>query len=238
MSNDGRKKMSKRVRGAGLGQSCRWGGQELTGEMKKYHDEEWGVVVEDDVHLFEMLTLEGAQSGLSWSTILSKRTAYREAYLGFHVPLVAALTDDHLEALLLPSSQIVRHRPKVLAPRHNAQLILNLPNPSFSHYIWGFLEDWNQQHFGVRDRRPLMHQQSMPTQNPLSQIMATKMKKDGFKFVGPTTMYAFMQAIGMCHDHEPQCYCFQPGIGRVEEEEDAVPVKKTKTKKEKKKKSL
>lgn len=165
-----------------------------------YHDEEWGVPVHDDRHLFEMLNLEGAQAGLSWWTILQKRPAYRLAFHDFHPEVCAALSDDELEAILLDPG-IVRNRLKVFAVRENARAFLKVQAEfgSFDAYIWRFVGG-----------KPIVNQWAAYGQCPAttaeSDAMSKDLKRRGFKFIGSTICYAFMQATGMVDDHEINCW--------------------------------
>lgn len=167
---------------------------------KEYHDTEWGVPNYDDRHLFEMLILEGAQAGLSWLTVLKKRESYREAFDGFD-PEKIAQYDDKKRAELLDNPGIVRNRLKVDAAIQNAKACLEITknHGSFSKYIWGFV-----------DGDPIVnHFESMndvPAETEISKTMSRQLKKDGFKFVGPTICYAFMQAVGMVNDHQVSCF--------------------------------
>ena len=166
----------------------------------EYHDKEWGVVSTDDRHLFEMLILEGAQAGLSWSTILKKRNSYQQAYYGFDPERVARFTKKSVERLL-GNSGIVRNRLKVEASIQNAKAYLEIQEEygSFSEFIWGFVGG-----------KPVVNQwrrlQDIPAETPESQAMSAALKKRGFKFVGPTICYAFMQSVGMVNDHEISCF--------------------------------
>ena len=165
-----------------------------------YHDHEWGRPVYDDRHLFEMLILEGAQAGLSWITILRKREAYREAFYYFDVEKVAALRERDVERLLL-NDGIIRNRLKINAAISNAKAVLALQHEgvSLSDFLWG-----------VVNHQPLLSPprafEEIPTQTAESQAMSRALKKRGFKFVGPTICYAFMQAVGMVNDHEQDCF--------------------------------
>ena len=169
----------------------------------EYHDKEWGVVSTDDRHLFEMLILEGAQAGLSWSTILKKRNSYQQAYYGFDPERVARFTKKSVERLL-GNPGIVRNRLKVEASIQNAKAYLEIQEEygSFSEFIWGFVGG-----------KPVVNQwrrlQDIPAETPESQAMSAALKKRGFKFVGPTICYAFMQSVGMVNDHEVSCFRYR-----------------------------
>ena len=177
---------------------CEWAG--ISPLYVAYHDQEWGVPVHDDHELFEMLILEGAQAGLSWSTILNKRAAYRVAFDGFDPALVAAY-DDAKVANLLANPGIVRNRAKVAAAIANAQALLVVQQEfgSFDAYIWSFV--------GGRPRYNAWTQLSaIPAETAESQAMSKDLRKRGFRFVGPTICYAFMQAVGMVNDHMTSCF--------------------------------
>ncbi len=166
----------------------------------RYHDEEWGVPVHEDRHLFEMLILEGAQAGLSWKTILKRREAYREAFHHFDAEKVAALTDAELE-VQLQNPGIVRNRLKVFGTRQNARVFLKIQRDfgSFDTYVWQFVGE-----------QPIINQwkslSDVPTSTPKSETLSNDLKKRGMTFVGPTIMYAFMQAVGMVDDHVQDCF--------------------------------
>jgi len=165
-----------------------------------YHDQEWGVPVRDDRSLFEFLILEGAQAGLSWSTILNKRDGYRRLYDGFDPELVAHYGDKK-RAELLSDPAIVRNRAKVAASIGNAQAFLEVQAEfgSFSDYVWRFV-----------DGEPIQNRwksvAEIPAKTPLAEAISKDLKKRGFKFVGPTIVYAHMQATGMVNDHVVGCF--------------------------------
>ncbi len=169
----------------------------------EYHDKEWGVVSHDDQHLFEMLILEGAQAGLSWSTILNKRITYRKAYYDFDPQRVASFTSKSVERLLADPG-IVRNRLKVEASIQNARAFLKVQQEygSFSEFAWGFVEG-----------EPVINRwrthQAIPAETAESRTMSKALKQRGFKFVGPTICYAFMQSVGMVNDHEVSCFRYQ-----------------------------
>jgi DNA-3-methyladenine glycosylase I len=177
---------------------CEWArNSDLEAE---YHDNEWGVVSTDDRHLFEMLILEGAQAGLSWSTILKKRESYQQVYYGFDPDRVARFTRKSVERLL-GDPGIVRNRLKVEASIQNARVFLEVQEEygSFSEFIWSFVGG-----------EPVVNRwrrlQDIPAETSASQAMSKALKKRGFKFVGPTICYAFMQSVGMVNDHEVSCF--------------------------------
>ena len=167
---------------------------------REYHDREWGVPNYDDRHLFEMLILEGAQAGLSWLTVLKKRESYREAFDDFD-PVKIASYGDKKKAELLANPGIIRNRLKVEAAIANAQALLRITESgrSFSDYIWSFVDGEPViNHFKVMA--------DVPAETEISRRMSKQLKKDGFKFVGPTICYAFMQATGMVNDHLTSCF--------------------------------
>jgi DNA-3-methyladenine glycosylase I len=165
-----------------------------------YHDEEWGVPVFDDRVLFEFLILEGAQAGLSWSTILNKREGYRRLYDGFDVEKVARY-DDEKVADLLSDSAIVRNRAKVAASIRNARAFLDVQAEfgSFADYIWRFTD-------GSPIRNAWRTLEEIPAATPLAETISKDLKGRGFSFVGPTIVYAHMQATGMVNDHLVGCF--------------------------------
>ena len=177
---------------------CEWaaGGDEL---MLAHHDEEWGVPSHDDRHLFELLTLEGAQAGLSWSTILRKREGYRRAFADFDPRVVAAFTSKDVERLLADPG-IVRNRLKVESTVNNARRVLELD--SLSDYIWSFVDGEPK----VNRWRKLSE---LPAETAESKAMSKDLKKRGFRFVGPTVCYAFMQACGLVNDHTVDCFRYR-----------------------------
>ena len=168
---------------------------------REYHDREWGVPLHDDPRLFELLILEGAQAGLSWSTILNKREGYRRLYQGFDPQRVAAFDQERIEALLRDSA-IVRNRLKVESSVSNARAFLEIQAQfgSFDRFIWDFV-----------DGAPIQNRwdslATLPAVTPLAETISKQLKKRGFRFVGPTICYAFMQATGMVNDH--LCGCFR-----------------------------
>jgi len=177
---------------------CAWAGEDT--RMTAYHDAEWGVPLVDDLGLFEFLTLEGAQAGLSWSTILNKRETYRAAFAGFDPGRVAAF-DACRVGELLRDPGIVRHRLKVESTIVNAAKVLEAQRAfgSFAEYVWSFVG-------GVAIQNRWTSMAELPAQTPESRAMSRDMRRRGFKFVGPTTCYAFMQAVGLVNDHEVGCF--------------------------------
>ena len=177
---------------------CEWA--EKSELERAYHDKEWGVPVHDDRSLFEFLILEGAQAGLSWSTILGKREGYRKAFHHFHARRIARYT-EHDVARLLADPGIVRNRLKIRAVITNAEAFLKVQElaGSFDRYLWGFVHG-----------RPLCHAWEttavIPSRSPESDAMSADLQKKGFRFVGTTICYAFMQAVGMVNDHVVGCF--------------------------------
>jgi len=169
-----------------------------------YHDEEWGVPLHDERMLFELLILEGAQAGLSWSTILAKRDNYRRAFDGFDARKIARYGDKEV-ASLLADAGIVRNRLKIAAAVQNARAFLAVQEEfgSFDRYVWRFVGGEPIQH-----RRRSM--KGVPASTPESDAMSKALKLRGFKFVGSTICYAFMQAAGMVNDHLVQCFRHAP----------------------------
>ncbi|MBX2991801.1 MAG: DNA-3-methyladenine glycosylase I [Bacteroidetes bacterium] len=180
---------------------CAWSGTDPL--YIKYHDEEWGVPQHDDRKLFEMLILEGAQAGLSWITILRKRENYRKAFDNFNARKIAAYNKRKTDALL-KNEGIVRNRLKINAAVLNAQAYLNVQKEfgSFDTYIWQFVGGKP-----IRNRRKSLKE--IPATTPESDAMSRDLKKRGFKFVGSTICYAFMQATGMANDHTKDCWKYR-----------------------------
>ncbi len=177
---------------------CEW---PLTNElMIKYHDEEWGVPVHDDKKLFELIVLESAQAGLSWQTILNRREGYREAFSDFDYKEVAKYTEKDVERLMKDEG-IIRNRLKIIYTISNAKNFINIQEEfgSFDKYIWGFV-----------DYKPIVNGgkklADLPATTEISDKMSEDLKKRGFKFVGSTICYAFMQSIGLVNDHITSCF--------------------------------
>jgi len=177
---------------------CAWV-PEADPDYVAYHDDEWGVPSHDERHLFEMLTLEGAQAGLSWSTILRKREGYRKAFADFDAAKVARFSDTKVERLLADPG-IVRNRLKVESTVNNAGRVLELD--SLSDYIWSFVDGEPK----VNRFRKLSE---LPAETAESKAMSKDLKKRGFRFVGPTVCYAFMQACGLVNDHTVDCFRYR-----------------------------
>ncbi len=185
---------------------CKWA-EGVNPDYIDYHDKEWGVPVFDDRVQFEFLVLEGAQAGLSWSTILNKRDGYRKAFADFDPEKVARFTDKRLEKLL-QNPNIVRNRLKVKSAVTNARAFLAVQDEfgSFSEYIWGFV-----------DGRPIQNRfekdGDIPATSPESDALSKDLKRRGFKFVGSTIVYAHMQATGLVNDHVIGCFRYKHCAG-------------------------
>lgn len=168
-----------------------------------YHDNEWGRPVHDDIKLFEMLILEGMQAGLSWITILKKRDAFRKAFDGFD-PYKVSVYDDEKIQELLTNEKIIRNRLKINAAVSNAKAFIKVVEEfgSFDKFIWGYV-----------NYRPIINQwekiSDMPARTPLSDKISKDLAKRGFKFVGSTIIYSFMQAVGMVNDHTTDCFAYK-----------------------------
>jgi len=180
---------------------CEWGNKSLL--YQQYHDEEWGVPVHDDRTLFEFLMLEGAQAGLSWETILKKRDGYREAFDQFNAKKISTYSEAKIERLL-QNSKIVRNRLKVNSVVLNAKLFLDVQNEfgSFDAYIWQFTG-------GKTIQNRFRKMSELPASTSESDAMSQDLKKRGFKFIGSTICYAFMQATGMVNDHTIDCFRYK-----------------------------
>jgi len=177
---------------------CAWAGSDAL--YQSYHDTEWGVPLHDDQRLFEFLILEGAQAGLSWITILRKRENYRASFDGFDAARIAGYGANKIESLL-QNEGIVRNRLKVEAAVINAQRFLEVQDEfdSFAAFIWQFLE-------GKPKQNAWRSLADIPASTPESDAMSKELKQRGFKFVGSTICYAFMQATGMVNDHTTNCF--------------------------------
>ena len=177
-------------------QRCEWA---KSAAMHAYHDLEWGVPEHDDARLYEKLTLEGAQAGLSWETILNKRDGYRRLFVGFEPARVARFGPDDI-ARLLQDPGIVRHRQKIESTIGNARAVLAVQEEcgSFDAYVWQFVE-------GQQIVNRCGSLKDLPAQTELSKKLSKDLKQRGFRFVGPTTAYAFMQAAGLVNDHIVSC---------------------------------
>jgi DNA-3-methyladenine glycosylase I len=167
--------------------------------MEAYHDQEWGVPLHDDRALFELLTLEGAQAGLSWSTILRRRDGYRAAFADFEPTRVAAFDDDDVRALL-SNTAIIRNRQKIVSTIENARRVLEIQDEhgSFDRFVWSFVG-------GAPRLNAFRTLDEIPAQTPESQALSRALRTRGFSFVGPTIIYAFMQSAGLVNDHLLDC---------------------------------
>ena len=178
---------------------CSWAAGDAL--MEAYHDHEWGVPLHDDQRLFELLTLEGAQAGLTWLTVLRRRDGYRDAFAGFDIPTVAAFGQAEIERLL-QTANIIRNRQKVVSTVDNARCVLEIQREhgSFDRFLWSF----------VPNATPIVRKpasiQELPTVSPESEVLSKALRKRGFRFVGPTICYAFMEAAGLVNDHLVTCF--------------------------------
>ncbi len=181
-----------------------WGGDPGDPLMTRYHDEEWGVPVHGDVELFERLALESFQAGLSWATILRKREAFRHAFRGFD-PAVVAAFDDGDRARLMADAGIVRNRAKIEATIDNAAAILGLraEHGSLDRYLAGRVPD------AGRRLPPSATAADVPATSPVAVALSADLRRRGFRFVGPTIVYAFMQSVGLVDDHVPGCHRYR-----------------------------
>lgn len=186
---------------------CQWVSAQRPEELA-YHDEEWGVPVHEDRMFFECLVLEGAQAGLSWYTVLKKRGAYRAAFANFEVATVAEFGAPDV-ARMLDDVGLIRHRGKLEAAIHNAHCFLALQQAfgSFDAYVWRFVD-------GLPRAAPRRLHGAIPASTPESIALAKDLKNRGFKFFGPTTAYAFMQATGLVNDHLADCFRYGEIAGR------------------------
>lgn len=171
-------------------------------EYQKYHDEEWGVPVHDDIKHFEMLILEGAQAGLSWEIVLKKREGYRKAFNNFDIKKCSQMKDEELENLM-QNPNIIRNRLKIFSVRKNAVAFLQIQEEfdSFDNYIWNYVKN-----------EPLINNFSsisqIPSKTEISDKISKDLKKRGMSFVGSTIIYAYMQAVGLVNDHTKDCFRF------------------------------
>jgi DNA-3-methyladenine glycosylase I len=176
---------------------CEWGNNE---SMVKYHDNEWGLPIHDDRALFEFIILEGAQAGLSWSTILKRREGYQKAFKNFDALKIAAFKDSDIESLM-NNSNIIRNRLKINSAISGAKAFLEIQKEygSFDRYIWSFVQDKPKVN-------KIKKMKEIPVFTNEAKELSEDLKKKGFNFVGPTICYAFMQAVGMVNDHEIDCF--------------------------------
>lgn len=180
-------------------QRCDWVTSDA--DYLAYHDNEWGIPERDKYKLFEMICLEGQQAGLSWYTILKKRAGYRRCFFDFNPYKIALMTEEDVDTLLQDTS-IIRNKGKINAIINNARIFVAMEEKGedFSEFIWQFV-----------DNKPIINHwkviSQVPASTPISENMAKTLKKKGFKFVGSTTCYAFMQAVGMVNDHILSCFC-------------------------------
>ncbi|KAB7668968.1 DNA-3-methyladenine glycosylase I [Bacillus sp. B1-b2] len=167
--------------------------------MREYHNKEWCIPNDDDRYLFEMLVLEGAQAGLSWSIILKKRQAYKQAFNNFNLDYCANLTEEEMENIR-DNTEVVKHLLKIQSVKKNALAVKNVQSEfgSFANYLWGFVEG-----------KPVVSNwtnvSQMPAESELSRIVSKDLKRRGFKFVGPVTIHSYLQAIGIVDDHIITC---------------------------------
>ena len=177
---------------------CAWAN--TSAAETQYHDEEWGVSIHNDRLLFESLILESAQSGLSWATILNKREGYRKAFDNFDMQKVAQYSEAKIQTLLQDAS-IVRNKLKIKATVNNAQCVINIQAEygSFDTYLWSFVD-------GKPTNKQWRAHTNVPRTSVISDAMSKSLKQKGFKFIGSTTCYAFMQAVGMVNDHVVSCF--------------------------------
>ncbi len=177
---------------------CEWAGNEPL--MREYHDKEWGTPQHEDQILYELLILEGMQAGLSWSTVLKKRENFRKAFDNFDYKIISKYDENKVEKLLLDKG-IIRNRLKINSVIINAKIFINIQTEfgSFDNYIWKFVNNKP-----IDDKCKSMS--DIPANTELSDLISKDMKKRGFKFIGTTIIYAFMQAIGMVNDHATYCF--------------------------------
>ena len=174
---------------------CGWVGDDA--EYQRYHDEEWGLALHGDRPLFEKISLEGFQAGLSWITILRRRPGFRAAFDGFDVDTVARYDDTDVERLM-GDARIIRNRAKILATIDNARLVQSLPEGGLDDLIWSFAP--------TTDRARPRTWAHVPAVTPESEALSRELRRRGFRFVGPTTMYALMQSAGLVDDHLTGCW--------------------------------
>ncbi|AYG39122.1 DNA-3-methyladenine glycosylase I [Lactiplantibacillus pentosus] len=177
---------------------CAWANSSSV--MQAYHDNEWGRPQHDPQRLFELLCLETYQAGLSWQTVLNKRAAFNEDFANYDIATVAKMTTADVERLL-QDARIIRHRQKLMATLNNARVIANWPAGSdFATWLWSFVD-------GQPIRQAWASINDVPATNDLTRQISKQMKQRGFKFVGPTTIYSYLQAVGIINDHVRDCPC-------------------------------
>ncbi len=178
---------------------CEWVGVNKP-YYERYHDTEWGIPVHEDNKHFEMLILEGAQAGLSWETILKRREDYRVVFKQFDPKVVSQMTDMELEEILT-NSNVIRNRRKIFSARDNALIFISIQREfgSFNSYVWSFVN------YTTKINRPKTLK-DIPASTPESEQLSKDLKKRGMKFVGPTIIYAYMQAVGLVNDHVSECF--------------------------------
>ena len=183
-------------------QRCGWGNHEL---MITYHDTEWGKITKDETELFEFLVLESAQAGLNWLTVLKKREGYRKAYDNFDYKKIALYDDKKIEELK-GNPEIIRNRLKIESSVNNAQRFIEVQNEfgSFYNYLWSFVD-------GKQIINHWKTQSEVPASTPLSDKISKDLKKRGFRFVGTTIVYSYLQAVGLVNDHLVSCFCYEHG---------------------------
>lgn len=181
--------------------ACGWPGNDSL--MRKYHDTEWGVPVQNDQKMFEFLVLESAQAGLSWKTILYKRGGYKKLFANFDPKKIARFNESHVKRFLKDPS-IIRNRLKIEATINNAKRCIEIQQEfnSFSNYMWNFVDQKP-----IDGKRKILS--DIPAITPQAESLAKDLKKRGFKFLGPTVVYAHMQAVGMVNDHVTQCFRYK-----------------------------
>lgn len=186
---------------------CDWAGSDPL--MVAYHDQDWGVPARDDRTLFEFVTLEGAQAGLSWMTILRKRDAYRRAFAGFDPAAVAGFGDADVERLLADPG-IVRNRAKITSTIANARAVLEVQaeRGSFTAHLWSFVD-------GEPLQSARLSLSDLPSETPLARALSKDLRRRGFRFVGPTIVYSVMQACGLVNDHQTSCFRWHELGGRA-----------------------
>lgn len=187
-------------------QRCPWAN--TSPAMQAYHDHEWGQPVHEQQKLFELLSLETYQAGLSWQTVLNKRGAFNAVFYHYNVQRVAQMTAADVDRLL-QDERIIRHRQKLAATINNARVLANWSEPvSFSTWLWAFVDDQPIRH-------PWQTAADVPASTSLAQTLARELKRHGFKFVGPTTVYSFLQAAGLVNDHLASCDWAPENRGRA-----------------------